>query len=61
MQQFRGFLMLIAAGFAFYRGAKMLPGSHGWFAFGLGALALALAAWHLTRPHDAHSTVMKRK
>jgi len=48
MQPFRGFLMLVAAGVAFYRGWKIWPGHHAWLAFGLGVLALGLAVWHLT-------------
>lgn len=38
--------MLIAAGFAFYRG-WMLHGERMWLAFGLGVLALGFAGWHL--------------
>lgn len=53
MSYARGMMMLIAAGVAFYRGWKMLPTHSAFVAFGLGALALALAVWHLTR--DAKS------
>jgi hypothetical protein len=45
--------MLIAAGVAFYRGWKINTGQHALLAYGLGALALGLAAWHLTRRADA--------
>ncbi|HTA80336.1 MAG TPA: hypothetical protein VK720_12380 [Terracidiphilus sp.] len=45
MNQVRGIVMVIAAGIAFYRG-WMLHGQRAWLAFGLGALALALAVWH---------------
>ena len=48
MHQIRGFVMLIAAGVAFYRGWK-LHGDRAWVAFGLGALALAMAVWHWVR------------
>lgn len=50
MNHFRGFLMLIAAGIAFYRGWKIHTGSYALMAYALGALALGLAVWHLTRP-----------
>jgi hypothetical protein len=50
MQPLRGFLMLVAASIAFYRGWKMMPSPHAWIAFGLGVLAIGLALWHLTRP-----------
>lgn len=50
MQPLRGFLMLVAAGVAFYRGWKIWPGHNAWLAFGLGVLAIAMAVWHLTRP-----------
>ena len=43
---FRGILMVIAAGFAFWRGWQIHHGRYAWMAFGLGVLALALAAWH---------------
>jgi len=49
MQPFRGVLMLVAAGIAFYRGWEMRHGPHAWMAFGLGVLALGLAAWHLAK------------
>jgi hypothetical protein len=49
MQPFRGLLMLVAAGIAFYRGWKIHTGREALVAFGLGVLALGLALWHLTR------------
>ena len=49
MQPFRGLLMLVAAGIAFYRGWELRHGEHAWMAFGLGVLALGLAVWHWTR------------
>lgn len=48
MQPFRGLLMLVAAGVAFYRGWKIHTGREALVAFGLGVLALGLAVWHLT-------------
>ena len=44
----RGFVLLIAACIAFWRG-WMLHGERAWMAFGLGVLALGLAAWHFVR------------
>ncbi len=49
MNHFRGFLMLVAAGIAFYRGWKIHSGNYALMAYVLGALALGLAVWHLTR------------
>ncbi len=45
----RGFLMLLAAGVAFWQGWRIHRVHSPWAACGLGMLALALAAWHLTR------------
>lgn len=49
MSQFRGILMLLASGVAFLQGWRMHRVHSPWAACGLGALALALAVWHLTR------------
>ncbi len=49
MNHFRGYLMLLAAVFAFYRGWKIHHGHFALMAYCLGVLALALAIWHLTR------------
>ena len=53
MNQMRGVLMLLAAGFAAWKGWRIHAGPHAplqvWTAFGLAALALGLAVWHLTR------------
>jgi hypothetical protein len=53
MNHVRGLLMVVAAAVAVWRGWKIHAGSHAWMAYGLAALALALAVWHLTRPSDA--------
>jgi fumarate reductase subunit D len=45
--------MLVAAAVAVWKGWKIHTGSHAWMAYGLAALALALAVWHMTRPSDA--------
>jgi hypothetical protein len=49
MNQFRGVLMLVAAGIAFWRGWKIHSGHTALLGYGLGMLALGLAVWHLTR------------
>jgi uncharacterized membrane protein len=52
MNHFRGVLMLLAAGVAFWRGWKIHTGNTALLAYGLGTLALGLAVWHLTRKPD---------
>jgi hypothetical protein len=52
MNQFRGVLMLLAAGVAFWRGWKIHTGHTALLAYGLGALAVGLAIWHITRKPD---------
>jgi len=49
MNRFRGFMMLLAAALAVWKGFQIHRGEMAVLAFGLGALALALAIWHLTR------------
>jgi hypothetical protein len=49
MNFFRGVLMLAAAGVALWKGWKIHSGMYAWAAYGLGAAALGLAVWHLTR------------
>jgi len=39
--------MIVASAFAFWRGWQIRHGHYAWMAFGLGFLALGLAAWHL--------------
>jgi hypothetical protein len=53
MNHVRGFLMLVAAAIAVWKGWKIHTGSHAWLAYGLAVLALGMAAWHLTRKPDA--------
>jgi hypothetical protein len=50
MNHVRGLLMLVASAIAFYRGWKIHFGHTALLAYGLGAIALGLAVWHLTRP-----------
>ena len=45
--------MLLATCFAVWRGWKIHTGPYAWMAYGLAALALTLAAWHLMRKPDA--------
>jgi len=49
MNHVRGFVMLLAAGFAVWKGWKIHTGTYAWMAYGLAVLALAMAIWHLTR------------
>ena len=53
MNPVRGFVMLLAAAFAFYRGWRIHTGHLAVLAYALGVLALALAVWHFTRPAEA--------
>jgi membrane protein YdbS with pleckstrin-like domain len=53
MNHVRGFVMLLAAATAAWRGWKIHTGTHAWMAYGLAALALGMAVWHLTRKPDA--------
>jgi hypothetical protein len=53
MNHVRGVVMLLAAGFAIWKGWRIHSGTHAWMAYGLGTLALGLAVWHLTRKPDA--------
>jgi hypothetical protein len=46
LNPFRGILMVVAAGIAFWRGWQIHTGRYAWMAYGLGVLALGLAAWH---------------
>jgi hypothetical protein len=41
--------MLLAAAVAFWKGWQFHAGRNALFAYGLGVLALALAAWHFIR------------
>lgn len=52
MNRVRGMLMLLVAGVAFWRGWKIHSGHVALLGYGLGVLALGLAAWHLTRRPD---------
>jgi hypothetical protein len=45
----RGIVMLIAAAIAFWKGWQIHHGETAVLAYGLGAIALALGVWHLTR------------
>jgi hypothetical protein len=49
MNPFRGFLMIIAAAIAFWRGWQIHTGRYAWMAYCLGIVALGLAAWHFFR------------
>ena len=49
MSRIRGIVLLFAAAAAVWKGWQIHRGERAALAYGLGALALALAAWHLTR------------
>ena len=49
VNRIRGVMMLLAAAVAIWKGWQIHRGETAVLAYGLGALALALAAWHLTR------------
>jgi small-conductance mechanosensitive channel len=49
MNRIRGVVLLIAAALAIWKGWQIHRGEMAVLAFGLGALALALGLWHLTR------------
>jgi hypothetical protein len=42
-------MMLVAAAIAIYRGWQIHAGHYALMAYGLGAVALGLGIWHLTR------------
>jgi hypothetical protein len=45
----RGIVMLLAAAVAIWKGWQIHRGETAMLAYGLGAIALALGVWHLTR------------
>ena len=49
MNHMRGILLLVAGGFALYRGWTMHHNSRVWWAVALGLSAIALGLWRLTR------------
>jgi len=50
MEPMRGVLLILAGAVAWARGLVLVHhGRPGWLAFGLGAAAIALGVWHLTR------------
>ncbi len=59
MNQFRGMLMLVAAGIAFWRGWKIHTGHVALLGYALGTFALGLAIWHMTRKPDKLRSVGK--
>jgi hypothetical protein len=53
MNSTRGIVMLLAAAAAIWKGWEIRRGEPAMLAYGLGALALALGLWHLTRKAPA--------
>jgi hypothetical protein len=49
VNRIRGIVMLLAAAVAMWKGWQIHRGETAVLAYGLGALALALGVWHLTR------------
>jgi hypothetical protein len=49
MNRIRGIVMLIAAALAIWKGWQIHRGETAVLAYGLGAMALAVGVWHLTR------------
>jgi hypothetical protein len=49
MNRIRGIVMVLAAAVAIWKGWQIHRGETAILAYGLGALALALGVWHLTR------------
>ncbi|HVN94089.1 MAG TPA: hypothetical protein VMT38_10355 [Terracidiphilus sp.] len=49
MNPVRGVVMMVAAVVAFWKGWEIHRGETAVLAYGLGAMALALGVWHLTR------------
>jgi hypothetical protein len=49
VNRIRGIVMLIAAALAIWKGWEIHRGEMAVLAYGLGALALAMGVWHLTR------------
>jgi len=52
VNRIRGIVMLLAAAIAVWKGWQIHRGETAILAYGLGAIALALGVWHLTRPDD---------
>jgi drug/metabolite transporter superfamily protein YnfA len=52
MNRVRGIVMLLVGCFALYESWRVLHGQRAVWALLLGLAALALAAWHLTRPPE---------
>jgi hypothetical protein len=53
VNRIRGIVMLLACAVAVWKGWQIHRGETAVLAYGLGALALALAVWHLTRKAPA--------
>jgi hypothetical protein len=49
VNHFRGIILLLAAAAAIWKGWQIHRGETAILAYGLGAMALALGVWHLTR------------
>jgi uncharacterized membrane protein HdeD (DUF308 family) len=52
MTHFRGIMLLAAGCFALYQGWRIHHGNQALWAYSLGALAIAVGIWRLTRKPD---------
>ncbi len=53
MDKLRGIVLIVFGVVAFYRGWRIHNSHTAVLTYALGALALALAIWHFTRPAEA--------
>jgi hypothetical protein len=56
MNPVRGVVMVVAAAIAFWKGWEIHRGETAVLAYGLGAMALLLGVWHLTRERRRATT-----
>jgi hypothetical protein len=59
VNRIRGIVMVLAAAVAIWKGWQIHRGQTAVLAYGLGAIALALGVWHLTR-HDGPGSPRRR-
>jgi hypothetical protein len=57
VNRIRGVVMLLAAAVAFWKGWQLHRGETAILAYGLGAMALVIGVWHLTRREPKRVTV----
>jgi len=52
MNQVRGVIMIALGGWALYMGWHNLTGGRAYFAYALGALAIGVGIWRITRKNE---------